>query len=98
MPASRSLFSPSISILSAVYSRSKTALMSSATTFGFASAASARILPPIRSALAKKTRPSGRRMSRPGKLSSSGCSFERGRKTLVPGLRPRTCTGGFATW
>jgi hypothetical protein len=32
------------------------------------------------------------------KVSSFGCSFVRGRNTLVPGLRARTYTGGSATW
>ena len=71
-----------------MYSRSNTPLRSSATTFGFASSASAFIFSPTRSAFAKKIRPSSRNSNSPGKVSSSGCSLERGRKTFVPGLRP----------
>ena len=97
-PRSRRLFSASVNILSAVYSRSNTALRSSATTRGLAAATSGLIFSARRSALAKNIRPSGRRMSNPGKVSSSGCCPDRGRKTFVPGLRPSTWTAGFAVW
>src|SRR5271165_2763710 len=77
---------------------SRTPLASTATTFGCVSLTSGSILCAICAALAKKIGPSGLSSRRPGKLSSSGCSGDRGRNTLVPGLRRRTYTGGSATW
>src|SRR5208337_1800464 len=74
------------------------ALRMRTTTFGFASAISGFIFSPMLPALAKKTRPSRRRSNKPGNVSSSGCSSERGRNTLVPGFRPSRYTGGSATW
>jgi hypothetical protein len=87
-PSWRCFSSPSMSILTAVYSMSVTALQSSSTTDGFACSMSGRILSATRCALAKNSRPSVRRISRPGQVSSSGCSFESARKTCVPRLRP----------
>src|ERR1700756_2145683 len=77
---------------------SRTPLASTATTFGCVSRTRGSILCAICAALAKKIGPSGLSSRRPGKLSSSGCSGDSGRKTLVPGLRRRTYTGGSATW
>lgn len=49
----------------------------------------------VRSILAQHL---GRRISRPGTVSSSGWRAESGRSTSSPGLRPITWTGGCAVW
>ena len=98
VPRLRCRSSASMSILSAVYSRSKTLLKSSTITRGRTVSMRVRIRSEMFWALAKKIRPSGCSSKRPGKVSSSECSLELGRKTSVPGLRPSTCRAGLSSW
>ena len=77
---------------------SGTRLMSSASTRGLCCATSASICSATSCALTKKRRPSGRTISRPSKVSSSGCSGDSGRSTSAPRLRPMTDTRGWAVW
>ena len=77
---------------------SGTRLMSSASTRGLCCATSASICSATYCALTKKRRPSGRTISRPSKVSSSGCSGDSGRSTSAPRLRPMTYTRGWAVW
>ena len=77
---------------------SGTRLMSIATTRGLCCDTSALICSPTYWALTKKSRPSGRTISRPSKVSSSGCSGDSGRSTSAPRLRPMTDTRGCAVW
>lgn len=88
-PASRYFFSPSVSIFKAEYSRSKTDRISSTITSGRVCSISEVIFCPTLEAFTKNIRPSGRNSSKPGYCSSSGCSSEAGRNTLVPRLRRR---------
>ena len=48
--------------------------------------------------MTKYRRPSGRRISRPANVSSSGCSGDTGRSTSASRLRPMTDTRGCAVW
>ena len=77
---------------------SGTRLMSSASTRGLYCATSALICSATYCALTKNRRPSGRTISRPSKVSSSGCSGDSGRSTSAPRLRPMTDTRGWAVW
>ena len=49
-------------------------------------------------ALAKKSLPSGRRISRPSNVSSSGCSGESGRRTSAPALAADHMDPRMAAW
>ena len=77
---------------------SKIALPSRTITFGCAAAISGAIWSRTRSAFPKNIRPSTRSINKPGYVSSSGCSSERRRKTLVSGLRASSYTAGLLAW
>ena len=62
------------------------------------SSISGRIFWPTSSALAKKTRPSGRSTSTPGNDSSSGCSSAAARNTLRAALAHQHIDGISAVW
>ena len=77
---------------------SDTRLMSSNNTRGWYFATRVWICRPTSCALTKNSRPSGRRISKPSKVSSSPCSGDSGRSTSSPRLRPMTYTRGYADW
>ena len=92
MPSRASLSCSSVSILSAVYSMSITARQCSTTTRGAAAWIFSRTCSSTRCALPKNKRPSMRRSSSPGQLSSPGAAA---RNTLVPRLRASAYTGSL---